>query len=139
MGREDSYDVISVMGHSSELKKIKKKCEKEEGRKNDMCQGITDLIEDGRQEGLQEGLQEGRKEGSQETLVSSVENIMKNLGLALREACKAVGTTEEAYLEARRGLVSVVELLKLDDDLERSFYEKEHESEHWGVPSHKVT
>ena len=26
-----------------------------------------------------------------------------------------------------------VELLKLDDDLERSFYEKECESEHWGV------
>ena len=39
-------------------------------------------------------------------------------------------------LQQRSSLLSwshYIELLKLDDELERSFYEKECESEHWGV------
>ena len=101
---EDAYDVISTMGHSEELQMVKDKCEKEEGRKNDMCQGIIELIEEGRQEGVEQGRREGVQMGIQENLVQNVNNLMKNLGLALGEACKALGTTEDAYMLARKNV-----------------------------------
>ena len=58
-----------------------------------MCQAIKDMIEDGRQE--------GRKEEHQRDVVSSVESVMQNLGLALDAACKALNLTEEEYARAK--------------------------------------
>lgn len=85
----DAYDIISVMGHSEELQKMREKFHKEKGGKSNMCQAIKDMIE------------EGRKEGRQEIVVSSVESVMQNLGLALDAACKALNLTEEEYARAK--------------------------------------
>ena len=93
----DAYDIISVMGHSEELQKMREKFHKEKGGKSNMCQAIKDMIEDGREEGKKEG----RKEGRQEIVVSSVESVMQNLGLALDAACKALNLTEEEYARAK--------------------------------------
>ncbi|MBQ8117576.1 MAG: hypothetical protein IJ147_05905, partial [Lachnospiraceae bacterium] len=89
--------IISVMGHSEELQKMREKFHKQKGGKSNMCQAIKDMIEDGREEGRKEG----KKEGRQEIVVSSVESVMQNLGLALDAACKALNLTEEEYVRAK--------------------------------------
>ena len=65
-----------------------------------MCQAIKDMIEDGRQEGMQIGVQKER----QRNVVSSVESVMQNLGLALNTACKALSITEEDYNRAKEAV-----------------------------------
>lgn len=96
----DAYDMISVMGHSKELQEIREKYHKEKGGRSNMCQAIKDMIEDGRQEGMQIGVQEER----QRNVVSSVESVMQNLGLALNTACKALSITEEDYNRAKEAV-----------------------------------
>ena len=96
----DAYDMISVMGHSKELQEIREKYHKEKGGRSNMCQAIKDMIEDGRQEGVQIGVQEER----QRNVVSSVESVMQNLGLALEAACKALSITEEDYNRAKEAV-----------------------------------
>jgi len=56
---ESTYNVISTMSKCGELKKVKKSVKKEEGE-YDMCQAITEMIEDGRTEGRFEGKREER-------------------------------------------------------------------------------
>ncbi|MBR1703723.1 MAG: transposase, partial [Lachnospiraceae bacterium] len=92
----DAYDMISVMGHSKELHEIRDKYHEEKGGRSNMCQAIKDMIEDGRQEGVQEE--------RQRNVVSSVESVMQNLGLALEAACKALSITEEDYNRAKRAV-----------------------------------
>ena len=92
----DAYDMISVMGHSKELQEIRDKYHEEKGGRSNMCQAIKDMIEDGRQEGVQEE--------RQRNVVSSVESVMQNLGLALEAACKALSITEEDYNRAKRAV-----------------------------------
>ncbi|MBP3205548.1 MAG: hypothetical protein J6M66_09015 [Lachnospiraceae bacterium] len=68
---------------------MREKFHKQKGGKSNMCQAIKDMIED------------GREEGRQEIVVSSVESVMQNLGLALDAACKALNLTEEEYARAK--------------------------------------
>ncbi len=51
--------------------------------------------------GHEEGLLEGLKAGRNEQLVTSVERIMSVLGISLQEACDIIGTTKDAYYEAK--------------------------------------
>ena len=83
---------------------MREKFHKEKGGKSNMCQAIKDMIEDGRQEGVQIGRQEGVQEERQRNVVSSVESVMQNLGLALEVACKALSITEEDYNRAKRAV-----------------------------------
>lgn len=55
---EAAYDLIAVMSKTSQLKQLKKICQREEGG-TDMCKAIDDMIEDGRTEGKMEGEQQG--------------------------------------------------------------------------------
>ena len=58
---EDAYDVIAAFTHADQLTE-NKNTYKEGGRIN-MCEALTQLIEDGRNEGRNEGISIGRNEG----------------------------------------------------------------------------
>lgn len=62
---EAAYDLIAVMSKTSQLKQLKKICQREEGG-TDMCKAIDDMIEDGRAEGRIEGERRGRIDGEQQ-------------------------------------------------------------------------
>ena len=54
---EDAYDVAVFFSRAKELIQVKQ--DYTEGGKINMCQALTELINDGRMEGIQEGIQEG--------------------------------------------------------------------------------
>ena len=58
---EAAYDVITAFTHAKELARIKP--EYKEGGKIDMCEGIRQLIEQGKSEGRSEGISIGKNEG----------------------------------------------------------------------------
>ena len=60
---EEAYDMIACMSKSKELKLIKRKYQKEEGERVDMCQAIKDMIADGRDDGIRIGEKRGEKRG----------------------------------------------------------------------------
>lgn len=60
---EDAYDLISCMSKSRELKEVKAIYKNEEGGTVNMCQAITEMIEDGRKEGWKEGERAGKRKG----------------------------------------------------------------------------
>lgn len=60
---EEAYDMIACMSKSKELKLIKRKYQKEEGERVDMCQAIKDMIADGRDDGIRIGEKRGVKRG----------------------------------------------------------------------------
>ena len=74
---EDAYDVIAAFTHADQLTE-NKNTYKEGGRIN-MCEALTQLIEDGRNEGISIGRNEGRDEG----ISISVEKNMKEQGIEL--------------------------------------------------------
>lgn len=55
---------------------------------------------------VREGLirKEARTEGSMEATIDSIENIQKNLGLDLQQACAAIGISVEEYEEMKKVL-----------------------------------
>ena len=74
---------------------------KEIGReKGKMCKAIEDLIE----QGIEQGIERGIEQGIEQNTVSSVENVMKNLGLSLSAACMALGVTEDQYRKAKKSV-----------------------------------
>ena len=54
---EAAYDVITAFTHATEL--TNRKLEPNEGGKIDMCEGIKQLIEEGKNEGISIGRNEG--------------------------------------------------------------------------------
>lgn len=65
--------------------------------------GLRKGIEQGIEQGLVQGLERGQKEISR-ILVSNVEHAMENFHVDLETACKGLGTTVEAYWEAKKML-----------------------------------
>ena len=57
---EAAYDVITAFTHATEL--TNRKLEPNEGGKIDMCEGIKQLIEEGKNEGISIGRNEGRND-----------------------------------------------------------------------------
>ena len=55
---EIAYDVITAFTHATEL--ANRKLEPNEGGKIDMCEGIKQLIEEGKNEGISEGISIGQ-------------------------------------------------------------------------------
>ncbi|MCD8097165.1 MAG: hypothetical protein LUE31_03825 [Lachnospiraceae bacterium] len=50
-------------------------------------------------------MREGFSQGKSQTTVRDIDNLMKNLGLTLAEACRAIGITEGDYRAAKASLV----------------------------------
>lgn len=65
---------------------------------------VLPLPSDKLREEREEGRKEGKEEGRFEKFVENVENIMQNLGLDLKQACEAVGSSEKEYYRAKEGL-----------------------------------
>lgn len=55
------------------------------------------------EEGVEEGYIKGKGEGRADTLLSTVENAMRNLGKGAEEVCAILGITIEDYMEAKNG------------------------------------
>lgn len=88
----DAYDAISAMSHSEELQMARDKylVITENGRRQDMCKAIKDMIK------------EGEDRGMQQELVKSIDNVMKNLHLDLQAACTAFEVSIAQYEAARK-------------------------------------
>lgn len=92
----DAYDAISAMSHSEELQMARDKYQviTENGRRQDMCKAIKDMIKEGEDRGIQQGIQQ--------ELVKSIDNVMKNLHLDLQAACTAFEISIAQYETARK-------------------------------------
>ena len=53
---------------------------------------------------IEEFVEEGRAEGTASTLVNNVESLMRELAVSLERACQLVGTTVNAYRDAKEFL-----------------------------------
>ncbi len=53
---------------------------------------------------LREGLSQGVIQGACQNLIHNVDNVMKNLGWPLDEACRVVGSSSEEYQRAKETL-----------------------------------
>lgn len=75
---EETYNMIAILTNSREMLKYKEQHAGEE--ENNMCQAITEMIEDGRREGealgRQEGEKLGKKEGEQIGRISVAKNLL---------------------------------------------------------------
>ena len=100
----DAYDAISAMSHSEELQMARDKYQviTENGRRQDMCKAIKDMIKEGEDRGIQQGMQQGIQQGIQQELVKSIDNVMKNLHLDLQAACTAFEVSIAQYEAARK-------------------------------------
>lgn len=58
---EQTYDMISCMSKSEELKTVKQNYQEEKGGSINMCQAITEMIADGKREGEKTGEKRGEK------------------------------------------------------------------------------
>ena len=63
---EAAYDVITAFTHATELSN--RKLEPNEGGKIDMCEGIKQLIEEGKNEGISIGRNEGRNDNMKDLI-----------------------------------------------------------------------
>ena len=63
---EAAYDVITAFTHATEL--ANRKLEPNEGGKIDMCEGIKQLIDEGRNEGRNEGISIGRNDSMKDLI-----------------------------------------------------------------------
>ncbi|MCC8163622.1 MAG: hypothetical protein LIO86_10790 [Lachnospiraceae bacterium] len=55
-------------------------------------------------QGYNQGLSQGLSQGTGQTRVSDIDSLMKNLGLTLDEACRAIGITRDDYQSAKEML-----------------------------------
>ena len=55
--------------------------------------------------GIAKGMERGIEQGSAETLINSVESLMKNLNIDLRQACETLETTVEQYENAKELII----------------------------------
>ena len=95
---EAAYDVIAAFTHATEL--TNKKPQPNEGGKINMCEGIRQLIEEGRNEGISIGRNEGISIGTNEGISTAFEIIRKlKLGITPAELI-AQGTDESVVQEA---------------------------------------
>lgn len=69
--------------------------------RRDYYRRLADVEDYGIEQGVEHGIEEGIDIGKARALVSNIDNAMKNLHLSLEEACAGLGTTQEAYLEAK--------------------------------------
>ena len=71
-----------------------------------MCIAIRELMEEAREDGISEGISQGISqgisEGTSQTLVKNIENLINNMKLDVAGACHALGTTVDAYENARQ-------------------------------------
>ena len=99
---ETAYDVIAAFTHATELINIKP--QPDEGGKINMCEGIRQLIEEGKNEGISIGRNEGISIGINEGISigsSSAFNIIKQLkDGATPEELIAQGNDKDMVLEA---------------------------------------
>ena len=63
---EAAYDVITTFTHATEL--TNRKLEPNKGGKIDMCEGIKQLIDEGRNEGRNEGISIGRNDSMKDLI-----------------------------------------------------------------------
>lgn len=100
---EDAYDMAIAYADAEELMDVKKYRGKD-GKVN-MCEGIREMIEDGRLEGIMEGRLEGREEGliagkkagSEEATRNFVRNMLKR-GMD-EEDIKALAECDQAMIK----------------------------------------
>ena len=111
---KSSFDLITVMSDSGELRKRKKECKTENGGVN-MCQAIKEMVEDGKALGRSEGIELGRSEGIALGRSEGIElgrsegeelaiEIMKLKlqGLSVQEIAKKSGTSQKKVDEILR-------------------------------------
>lgn len=76
---EETYNMIAILTNSREMLKYKEQHAGEE--ENNMCQAITEMIEDGRREGEALGRREGEALGRQAEKISVAKNLLDVLSI----------------------------------------------------------
>ena len=59
-----------------------------------MCRALEEFYDD--------GVAEGVTKGKASAVIENINNLINNLGLSLEAACKAIGTSVEAYEAAKK-------------------------------------
>ena len=67
------------------------------------------IFELGVARGEERGIEKGIEKGTAQTLIKNIDSAMKNLGIDLQHACKALGTSIEEYENARQTLALMEE------------------------------
>lgn len=92
---EDTYNLLTVMAGSREMKQIKRNVQNTGGR-IDMCKAIRDMINDGRMEGERNGFTKGRMEGNTEG-EERMAQLYQKLILAGRNEELLQASTDKTY------------------------------------------
>lgn len=93
-------DIPNFLKHEERYRKVDG--EQEEGGSYNMCIAIRELMEEAREDGISEGISQGISQGTSQTLVKNIENLINNMKLDVAGACHALGTTVDAYENARQ-------------------------------------
>ena len=98
---EAAYDVITAFTHATEL--TNKKPQPDKGGKINMCEGIRQLIEEGKNEGRSEGISIGRNEG-----ISIAMKELINKKLAKGKSISVIADELEESVETINTLIATM-------------------------------